>query len=39
MCKHGEIEGKIRERTVKGRCVIGSLGILIRGKNVSMEAK
>ena len=27
------------ERAVKGRCVIGSLARIMRGKNVSMEIK
>ncbi len=25
LCKHGEMEGEIREKAVKGRSVIGSL--------------
>ena len=31
--------GEIREGTVKGRCVIGLLARVMRGKNVSMEVK
>ena len=37
--KNGEMERKIRERAVKGRCVIGSLARVMRGKYVSMEVK
>ena len=38
-CKHEGMEREIRERTVKGRCVIGSLTRIMRGRNVSMEIK
>ncbi len=38
LSKHGEME-EVRERTVKGRSVIGSLGRVMKGRNVSMEAK
>ena len=36
LCKYGEMEGEIRERAVKGRCVIGSLvGIMaVKGRCV-----
>ncbi len=30
---------EVRERTVKGRSVIGSLGRVMKGRNVSMEVK
>ena len=39
LCKHGEMEGEIRERTVKGKCAKGSLARVMRGRNVSMEVK
>ena len=32
LCKHGEMEGEIRERTVKGRSVIGTLARIVRKK-------
>ncbi len=32
LCKHGSIEGKIRERTVKARKVIGALERVLRGE-------
>ena len=30
-------EGEIREKVMKGRCVIGSLAAIMRGRNMSME--
>ena len=33
------MEGEINERVVKGRCVIGSLAKVMRGRNVSMDVK
>ncbi len=36
--KHGSMEGEIRERTVKGRQVMGALEV-IKGRNVSMVVK
>ena len=39
LCKYGEMEGEIREIAVKGRCVIGPLARIIRGRNVYMEVK
>ncbi len=39
LCKHGSMEGEIRERTVKGRQVIGVLERVMKGRNVSMEVK
>ena len=38
-CKHKEMEEKIRERTLKGRCVIGSLAKVMTRRNVYMEVK
>ena len=35
--KHREMEGEIRVRAVKGRCVIGSLARVMRGNNVFKE--
>ena len=32
------MEGEIkRERTIEGMCVIGSLAMIMRGRNISME--
>ena len=39
LCKHGSMEGEIRERTVKGRQVIGALERVMKGRNVSMAVK
>ncbi len=37
--KHGSIEGETRERTVKGRQVLGELEGVMKGRNVSMAVK
>ncbi len=37
-CKHGSMEGEIREGTVKGRQAMGAVERLMKG-NVSMEVK
>ncbi len=37
--KHGSMEGEIRERTVKGRQVMGALKRVMKGRNVSMAVK
>jgi len=39
LCKHGSMDGEIRERAVQGRRVIGSLGRIMKGRNVSMDIK
>ena len=39
MCKHGGMEGKIRERAVKGRDVIGSLAMIMSGRSVFIVVK
>ncbi len=39
LCKHGSMEGKIRERRVKGRQVMGALERVMKGRNVSMAVK
>ncbi len=39
LCKHGSMEGEIRERAVKGRQVMGTLERVMRGRHVSMAAK
>ncbi len=39
LCKHGSMEGEIRERTVKGRQVMGALERVMKGTNVSMAVK
>ena len=39
LSKHGEMEGEVRERAVKGRSVIGSLARNMKGRNVPMEVK
>ncbi len=37
LCKHGGLEGEIRERVMKGRSVVGSLSGVMKGRNVSMD--
>ncbi len=37
LCKHGRMEGDIRERTVKDRQVMGALERVMKGRNKSME--
>ncbi len=37
--KHGSMEGEIRERTVRGRQVMGALERIMKGRNVSMAVK
>ncbi len=39
LCKHGSMEGEIKERTVKGRQVVGVLERVMKGRNVSMAVK
>ncbi len=39
LCKHGSMEREIRERTVKGRQVMGALERVMKGRNVSMAVK
>ncbi len=39
LCKHGSMEGEIRERTSKSRQVMGSLERVMKGRNVNMEVK
>ncbi len=39
LCKHGGMEGEIRERVMKGRSVMGSLTGVMKGRNVSMDVK
>ncbi len=39
LCKHGGMEGEIRERVMKGRSVVGSLAGVMEGRNVSMDVK
>ncbi len=37
LCKHGGMEGEIRERVMKG--VVGSFAGVMKGRNVSMSVK
>ncbi len=37
--KHGSMEAERRERTVKGRQVMGALERVMKGRNVTMEVK
>ena len=37
--KHGEMDGEIRTRAVKGRSAIGTLGRIMKGRSESMEVK
>lgn len=39
LCKHGGMEGEIRERSVNGRQIIGSLGWILKCRKVNMEVK
>ncbi len=39
LCKHGGMEGEIRERVMKGKSVVGSLAGVMKGRNVSMDVK
>ena len=39
LCKHGSMEGEVRERAVKGRQVVGSLGRIMKGRSVSVDVK
>ncbi len=39
LCKHGSLDGEVRERTVKGRQVMGALERVMKGRNVSIEVK
>ncbi len=39
LCKHGGMEGEIRERVMKGRSVVGSPAGVMKGRNVSMDVK
>ncbi len=39
LCKHGGMEGEIRERVMKGRSVVGSLAWVMKGRNVSKDVK
>ncbi len=39
LCKHGIMEGEIRERIIKGRQVMGALERVMKGRNVSMAVK
>ncbi len=39
LCKHGSMEGEIRERTVKGRQVMGALERVMKGRSVSIVVK
>ncbi len=38
-CKHGGMEGEIRERVMKGRSFVGSVTGVMKGRNVSMDVK
>ncbi len=39
LCKHGSMEGELRERSVKGRQVMGAVERVMKGRNVSMVVK
>ena len=39
LCRHGEMEEKIRERVVKRSCIILSLAMIMRERNIFMEVK
>ncbi len=39
LCKHGSMEGEIRERALKGRQVMGAMERVMKGRHVSMAVK
>ncbi len=39
LCKHGSMEGEVRERVVKGRQVVAALERVMKGRIGSMEVK
>ncbi len=39
LCKHGGMEGEIRERVMRGRSGVDSLAGVMKGRNVSMDVK
>lgn len=39
LSNHGENEGEISKKAVKGRSIIGALASVIKGRNVSMKVK
>ncbi len=39
LCKHGGMEGEIRESVMKGRSVVGLLAGVMKGRDVSMDVK
>ncbi len=39
LCKHGGMEGEIREQVTTGRIVVGSLARVMKGRNVPMDMK
>ncbi len=39
LCEHGSMEGEGRERTVKGRQLMGALERIMKGRNVSMAVR
>ncbi len=39
LCRHGGMEGEIRERVMSGRSVVGLLTGVMKGRNVSMDVK
>ncbi len=39
LCKHGGMEGEIRERVMKGRSVVGYLAGVMKRRTVSVDVK
>ncbi len=39
LCKHGGMEGEIRERVMKGKSAVSLLAGVMKGRNVSMDVK
>ncbi len=39
LCQHGSVEGKVRDREVKGSQVVGTLERIMKGRSVSMEVR
>lgn len=39
LCKYRSIQGEVREKTLQGRKVAGSLGYVMKGRKVNLDIK
>ncbi len=39
LCKHGGMEGEIRQQVMRGRSVVGLLAGVMKGRSVSIDVK